>query len=830
MVGIVIVSHSKKLAEGVKELAEQMSQGKVKIFAAGGLNDETNSIGTDPFLIKEAIELADSDGGVLVLMDIGSAVMNAEMATELLSENLKEKVLLCEAPLVEGAIAAAAQAMSGFKLEKVAMEARNGLLGKATLLGAAPPTGLDGHSEVETTGREIKIEVPNKLGLHARPSVRLVELVNRFDNEVSVAVNNGSFVSATSISQVGTLGAMQGDTLVFKVRGNEFSELERTLKEFSSNNFGDSKELKTPKATTEKVEISTISNLVKGGAILGIGVSKGIAIAPAKVLRNDNITVEKTEIVNTIEEIGKLKGAISKVLNEVEVIQHKTMVLFGQEDAEIFNFHLLLLNDKDQISEVENLIEKDHYSAAYSWYKVFTGLEQKYLKIDDIYLRERAADVVEIRNKVVDELLDSKQMVLILDEPSILVVDEIGPAQTLSLDTSKVLGIVSQIGGETSHATILARSLGIPAITGLNGKIDAIKDNFIIAIDGSTGEIWSEKDHPEMIVKLKAKKEVEEEIKKERFSKAKLAANSLDGETFKVLANISSPKEAKIAYDNGADGIGLYRTEFLYMNQETPPTEEVQYAVYKEVCENMNGLPITIRTLDVGGDKPIPYLGIPHEDNPFLGLRGIRYCLQNQEIFKTQLRALCRISADYDIGIMYPMVGMVEEVLEANALLEEVREDLKKDGIPFSDDMKVGIMVEVPSVAFILPLLAEELDFISIGTNDLTQYLLAMDRENSSISKHYSALHPAVLSALKVILDEANRLELEVSLCGELAMNTQAANLLSALGLRRFSMSGPAIPRMKDTIRNMNVGQIMHLYKKLDTWRTLDSVKSALNI
>ncbi|EDM44862.1 phosphoenolpyruvate-protein phosphotransferase [unidentified eubacterium SCB49] len=826
MVSIVIVSHSKKLAEGVKELATQMSQNKVKIAAAGGLDDPSSPIGTDAFKIQEAIELVDSEDGILVLMDIGSAVMNAELATEMLPEEIMKRVLLCEAPLVEGAIAAAAQSMVGANIETVAKEARNGTQGKQMLL-CSPEEEENLSQTIAPQGREIRLEVPNQLGLHARPSVRLVEITNRFNNEVSVSVNNKPFVSATSISQVGTLGAKKGDILVFNVQGEEHIEFENALKQFGEDNFGDPLNETIQKTETAKTPTPLTT---KSDYIQGVPASKGISIGKAKVIKNETIIVEETTIENSLEELNKLKNAVLKVASEIEEIRQKTMGHFGKDDAEIFDFHLLLLNDKEKLKEVELLIEKNHFSAAYAWFKVFLELEKMYQNMSDEYLRERASDIVEIRNKVIDEISDSHQTKITLTEPSILVVSEIGPAQTLTLDTDNVLGIISKIGGLTSHATILARSLGIPSITGLENQTDAIKNGDIIGIDGSTGIIYLEKTHPEKINELKEAQQIEQKLFKERFSKAKLPAKSKDAIEFKIQANVSSPKEAKLAYTNGADGIGLYRTEFLYMNRETPPKEEEQYEIYKQVCENMNGLPVTIRTLDVGGDKPIPYLGIPKETNPFLGLRGIRYCLQNKAIFKTQLRALCRISADYNIRVMYPMVGMLEEVIEANAILAEVREELDLEKIAYSKTMKIGIMVEVPSVVFILPQLAKELDFLSIGTNDLTQYLLAMDRENTSLSKHYNALHPAVLNALLKIIEGANDQGIEISLCGELASNPNATALLSALGLRKYSMSGPIIPRIKEAIRNMNVSKNKEIVQNLKEWGTLNLVKKAINL
>ena len=823
MVGIVIVSHSKMLAEGVKELADQMSQNKVAIIAAGGFDDESNPIGTDPFKIKEAIETLSDCDGILVLMDIGSAVMNAELAIDLIDENLKYKILLCEAPLVEGAIAAAAQAMTGAAIKAVAHEARNGLLGKQSLLQPREDNEPQIETEPSNFDKEIKITVPNQLGLHARPSVKLVELVNKFNLTAAVvSTNNKPFVDANSISQISTLGAKKDDILIFKVKGNQGNDLEIALNTFTKENFGD-----PINTNTTKIKEEPINKIIPSDELIGFGVSKGIAIGKAKLLKNVLVEVKKEKADDTLLEISKLKNSIAIVLNNFKEIQQKTLKLYGKDDAEIFDFHIFMLNDAKTIQQAEQIIHDESVSAAYAWYTVYTNLEKKYLDMEDAYLKERASDIVEIRNKVINEIQNSSNNDIILTEPAILIVDEIGPAQTLSLDTEKVLGIISMHGGETSHATILARSLGIPAITSVGKAINAIRENEVLAMNGSTGSIVLESEHPEEIKTLILEKEKEDKLLKERFAKAKQPAVSVDGVEFKILANVSSPKEAKIAFDNGAEGIGLYRTEFLFMNRDSAPSEEEQYTIYKQLCENMEGLPITIRTLDIGGDKQIPYLGICEENNPFLGLRGIRYCLQNTALFKTQLRALCRISADYQIKIMYPMVGVVEEVLSANELLREVQNDLKNEQIPFNKNMQIGIMIEVPSVLFLIPQLAKEIDFLSIGTNDLTQYLLALDRENTNVSKHFSALHPSVLTAVQHIIRLANENNLDVSLCGELARNQKATKLLSGIGLRNFSMSSPAIPSIKEIVRNLNVAESIITTPISNSYVLLEDVKNA---
>ncbi|MRT92764.1 phosphoenolpyruvate--protein phosphotransferase [Ancylomarina sp. 16SWW S1-10-2] len=822
MIGLVIVSHSKMLAEGVKELALQMGQNKVKIEAAGGLDDDENPIGTDPMKIEQAIRNAYSEDGVLVLMDIGSAIMSADIALDFLEDEMRDKVILCEAPLVEGAIAAAAQAMSGSSLKEVIAEAKNALHAKKVLLQPEEEeVSIDEGKEIVTEGKSVQITVPNKQGLHARPAAKLIEIVNRFDANAMVSVNGKKPVSASSISQVGTLGAKQGDVLDFILSGNESVLLENALIEFQDANFGDNDKL-----SAETVE-KTVNKKSKNGAIQGIAASKGIAIGKAMWFKKELPTIEKVDISDADQEINLLHQSINRVIVDLETIQQKITKELNKDKAEIFEYHKLLLRDQDLLKEVEETVRKEKINVAFVWSSQIEKLKAEYLKMDSAYLQERASDVVEVGNKVLLEMLGEPQQKIVLTEACIIVTDELGPAETVDLDLNLVQGIITRAGGETSHSAILSRSLGIPAIVGIGEEIDQLINGEEIAINGKTGEIWT-KNHSTVIVDLRKQKEEEEFKRGELLKIAKTPAVTKNGKTYQILANVSGPKEAKISFENGADGIGLYRTEFLFMNRDKAPSEEEQYEAYKAVCENMKGYPVTIRTLDVGGDKPIPYLNIPSENNPFLGLRGIRYCLQDTELFKTQLRAICRVSAEYDIRVMFPMVGVIEEVYSAKELLSEVQEELKKEGISFSKTMKVGVMIEVPSTIFFIPQLAAELDFLSIGTNDLTQYLLALDRDNNSVAKYHSPFHPAVLEAIREILVRSKEVGIEVSMCGELAGNTKATSLLIGLGLEKFSMNSPAIPFVKEVIRNVDVETNPNDFKLDSSIQTLQELKKSV--
>jgi len=797
MIGIVIVSHSKKLAEGVKELANQMSQNKVPIITAAGISEEKKGIGTDPILIKLAIEELAICKEILILMDMGSAVMNAQLAMDLIDAELKQKIRLCEAPLIEGAIVAAVQIMIGANIDSVIKEAKRSLLGKKVMLDPKN-TQTNPLEKEEKIDLVLEIRVPNISGLHARPSVKLIAIISQYQVNVRVSVNNGEFVDAHSVSQVSTLGAKKGDLLIFRINGKEKLKLKEILLSFEKNNFNDN-DLLPLKSIEKEIPKKQVS-----GKYSGYGVSKGIAIGTVKSLSNLHIKVEKSVIANPISQIQELNSAIQQVLESIKLLQQKTQAQYGQEDAEIFNFHILVLNDRNTLNKVKSLVHQNYYSASYAWFKVMTSLEEVYLKMDNKYIRERSSDILEIKNKVIDLLKNNKNEHFELKKPVILVVDDIGPAQLLSLKLEFVKGIISLNNTETSHAAILSKSLGIPLVTRVDKAIlKQIKDKDIIAINGFNGDVYIHSESPNKVEELKKLKIEQEEIIKEQFLHSKKNAISKDGSKFKIYGNIGSTKEGDIAYKNGAEGIGLYRTEFLFMNREKAPSEEEQFKIYTDVCKSVNNLPVTIRTLDAGGDKFISYLGISKEKNPSLGLRGIRYCLKNKAIFKTQLKAICRVSAKYNLKMMYPMVSTVEEVELANNLLREVQNELDTEKIAFDKNMKIGIMVEVPSILFLIPELSGMIDFLSIGSNDLTQYLLASDREHQDLNVDFNTLHTSVLLAIKKIIKEADKVHLEVNFCGELAQNEKALKQLSELGIRNFSISGPSIPNCKEKIREI---------------------------
>lgn len=823
MVNIVLVSHSRKLAEGVKDLALQMCQNKVKIEAIGGIEEAGEiSIGTDAQAIFEAMEALVDQGDVLVLMDIGSAVMSAEIALEMLPSGLQQNVCLCAAPLVEGAIVAAAQAMTGAHLDIVMGEATNALAGKISLLNPAKQAMQ--ADEVEMDNYQLfDLLVPNPLGLHARPAVRLVEIVNRFEVNAMVGITANHFVSAKSITQIGTLGAKQGDILYFKISGREIEEFTATLEKFQKDNFGDviaEKPLNSPSSLGVVKEDTRLNK----GMIQGIAASNGLAVGKVKLVKRNLPAVVKTTVSDIEAEVEQLKLAVQQVIHRLKLTQ-RSLTADNSEEAQILDFHLLFLEDEHLIQKVINTVRKEKINVSYVWSENIAYIKKQYLQMDAPHLQERAGDITEIGDTVLAELVGEGTEPIRMDEPGVLVIKELGPAETINLDKSKVLGIVTAGGGDTSHSAILSRSLGIPAIAGIGNAFDSLVNGELVAIDGTKGEIWIGSENPEMLQSIRAQKLLDTQRKEKLLLKAQQPAITKNYRQISVLANVSSPEEAWQAYQSGAEGIGLYRTEFLYMNRDTPPDEEEQFEVYRAAAANMQGYPVTIRTLDVGGDKPIPYLNIKEEKNPFLGLRGTRYCLQDIDLFKTQLRAICRVSAEFPVRLMFPMISVPEEIMAVKEILQEVQIELTKAKIPHNEQIPVGVMVEVPSIIFLLPVLSQELDFLSIGTNDLTQYLLAADRENETVAKYRSAQHPGVLNALQYIIQNV---DIEVGMCGELAGDPLMTNLLLAFGLKELSMNNSVIPRIKETIRNSDDEHQKSLLAKFRKLTLLTEVKTLL--
>ncbi|MEH1899009.1 MAG: phosphoenolpyruvate--protein phosphotransferase [Nostoc sp.] len=825
-IAIVIVSHSKQLALGVRELAAQMVQGQVSIAVAAGIEDPENPLGTDPIQVYEAIASVFSDDGVLVLMDLGSALLSAEMAIEFLPEAQQQKVYLCEAPLVEGAIAAVVAAAAGRNIHQVMAEARGALLAKATQLGlVSSPLSLvtPTTTNIEAPTAEIRLIVSNRLGLHARPAAQFVGTAARFQSQILVRnlTRNTELVRGDSINQVTTLGVRQGHELVITAIGSDADEALAALQALFANNFGEAarsycsnKEglpfaLGVPEAYPEGEDNVTLNSPpafqhqvtpATHGELSGIAASGGVAIAPVAHYQPTHITITEYHVDEPESEWQRVQAAIHTARQEIQAVFSQASLQIGDAEAAIFDAQLLFLEDPVLLEAAHQRILDHHINAEAAWQAVVDEVATSYRTLEDSYLQERVDDVIDVGQRVLRLLAGNLPANLHFDEPAILVATDLTPSDTARLDPTKVLGICTTSGSATSHSAIIARTLGIPAVLGVDAQVLHLADGTLMALDGESGKAWVEPES-HILDLLEAKREAWQTAQQEARATAHQPAITRDGRQVSVFANIGSINDVQVAVANGAEGVGLLRTEFLYLDRTSAPTEEEQLEVYQAIAQVLDNRPLIIRTLDVGGDKPLPYLrvGFP-EANPFLGWRGIRFCLDRPELLKTQLRAILRASVGHQIKIMLPMIATLTEVRAAKVILGEVQAELNQAGIPFDAAMKVGIMVEVPSAVAIADQLAAEVDFFSIGTNDLSQYIMASDRTNPRVANLADALHPAVLRMVQQTIQAAHAAGISVGLCGELAADTLATPILLGLGLDELSVNPQSIPGVKQAI------------------------------
>ncbi|MBN3884297.1 MAG: phosphoenolpyruvate--protein phosphotransferase [Nostoc sp. JL34] len=798
-IAIVIVSHSKQLALGVRELAAQMVQGQVPIAVAAGIEDRENPLGTDPIQVYEAIASVFSDDGVLVLMDLGSALLSAEMAIEFLPEAQQPKVHLCEAPLVEGAIAAVVAAAAGMDIHQVMAEARGALLAKATQLGlvSSPLSVVTPTTNVESPTAEIRLIVNNRLGLHARPAAQFVATAARFQSQILVRnlTRNTELVRGDSINQVTTLGVRQGHELVITATGSDADEALAALQTLFANNFGeDNVALNSPPTFQDQVTSAT------HGELSGIAASPGVAIAPVIHYQPTHISITEYHVEDVEAEWQRLQAAIHTARQEIQAVFSQASLQIGDAEAAIFDAQLLFLEDPVLLEAAKERILENYINAEAAWQAVVDEVATSYRTLEDSYLQERVDDVVDVGQRVLRLLAGNAPANLYLEKPAILVATDLTPSDTARLDPTKVLGICTTSGSATSHSAIIARTLGIPAVLGVDAQVLHLVDGTLMALDGESGRAWVEPES-HILDLLAAKQEAWQTAQQEARATAHQPAITRDGRQISIFANIGSISDVQVAVASGAEGVGLLRTEFLYLDRTSAPTEEEQLAVYQAIAKVLDNRPLIIRTLDVGGDKPLPYLrvGFP-EANPFLGWRGIRFCLDHLDLFKTQLRAILRASVGHQIKIMLPMIATVTEVRAAKVILGEVQAELNQAGISFDAAMKVGIMVEIPSAVAIADQLAAEVDFFSIGTNDLSQYIMASDRTNPRVANLVDALHPAVLRMVQQTIQAAHAAGISVGLCGELAADTLATPILLGLGLDELSVNPQSIPGVKQAI------------------------------
>jgi len=558
----------------------------------------------------------------------------------------------------------------------------------------------------------------------------------------------------------------------------------------------------------------------------GTGASPGIALGRALVIEHSELVIEKKTIENIDKEIQKLESAVKVSKEELTKVKEKALAELGEHEAEIFEAHLLVLEDPELIGSAISKIRDEKVNADYALNEIKEMFVAMFESMDNEYMRERAADIKDVTNRVLRHILGIKVVDLAgLDEEVVLIAHDLTPSDTATMNKNMVLGFLTDIGGRTSHTAIMARTLEIAAVVGLNDITKKVKDGDYIVFNGDTGEVIVNP-YEETKAKYASLKEEFEEYRKSLELLKGQASITTDGRHVELAGNIGSPNDVEGLIKNDAEGVGLYRTEFLYMDKEDSfPTEEEQYEAYKAVLEGMNNKPIVIRTLDIGGDKELPYFEMEAEMNPFLGYRAIRLCLDRKDIFKTQLRALYRASVHGKLRIMFPMISSLEELLDAKEVIKEVLKELDAENIAYSNDVEVGMMIEIPSAAVISDVLAKHVDFFSIGTNDLIQYTCAVDRMNQKISHLYNQFNPAVLRLIKMVIDNAHKEGKWVGMCGESAGDQRMIPILLGFGLDEFSMSPISILPARKLITSLSYADMQKFADEVLAMGTAKEIK-----
>ncbi|EGQ1307171.1 phosphoenolpyruvate--protein phosphotransferase [Staphylococcus pseudintermedius] len=562
-----------------------------------------------------------------------------------------------------------------------------------------------------------------------------------------------------------------------------------------------------------------MSNIIKG-----IAASDGVAIAKAYLLVEPDLSFSNEKTDQPEAEVQKFNEALNNSKIELMKIRNHAEEQLGADKAAIFDAHLLVLDDPELIQPIEEKIKNESASAPQALTEVTQNFITIFESMDNEYMKERAADIRDVAKRVLAHILGVElPNPSIIDESVIIVAHDLTPSDTAQLNKQYVQGFVTNIGGRTSHSAIMSRSLEIPAVVGTKSISESVQQGDMVIVDGLTGDVIVNPSDDE----IKAYQHKRESFFADREALKQLRdepSKTLDGHEVELAANIGTPNDLEGVHNNGAEGIGLYRTEFLYMGRDNMPTEDEQFEAYKKVLESMEGKRVVVRTLDIGGDKELPYLNLPEEMNPFLGYRAIRLCLDQPEIFRPQLRALLRASAYGKLNIMFPMVATIQEFRDAKALLLEEKENLKQEGVEVSDDIELGIMVEIPATAALADVFAKEVDFFSIGTNDLIQYTMAADRMSERVSYLYQPYNPSILRLIKQVIDASHQEGKWTGMCGEMAGDETAIPLLIGLGLDEFSMSATSILKARRQIKDLSRTEMVQLADRALNCATVDEV------
>jgi len=818
MVGLVLVSHSAELAAAVKALAEQQTQGRAAIAAVGGTGFPDQPFGTDAMAILEAIQSVYSDDGVLVLMDLGSAIMSAETALEFMDPDQAARVRLSPAPFIEGAMAASVQASIGADLDAVAAEALEAMGPKQESLGADAgdesrhdfsrrKVMSEGEATAPISGQ---VTLINPAGLHFGPAVQFVQLAASHQAEIEVRnlASGAGPANAKRFNQVLSLGAEQGHAIAISAQGPDAQAAVDALLALAASGFGEVEA--AAEAPPAPAQVTTSGRGRQ--ALHGIAASSGVAVGTAVVLAAAQRAVRRTAAADPAAEWKRYQTAVERARGDLLALAERMARELGAQQSRIFQAHAMLLADEDLAAQLHAAIFEQRLNAEAALSDVFGAEAGRLHDMAGPRFQERAADLRDLAGRLL-RILDGGHATPAIELPqqAVIVAEDLTPSQTAGLDRGRVVGFCTALGGPTAHTAILARSMGIPAVVGMGEALLAqVRTGMAVAIDGAAGALILDPDAATAAA-FDAQRQAALLERAAAFASAQAEARTADGKHVEVVANLATAADAKVALQAGAEGVGLLRTEFIFQERTEPPSEEEQVAIYRQVAEAMAGRPVVIRTLDIGGDKPAPYLQLPAEANPFLGWRAIRISLALPAFFKVQLRAILRAALHGNVLVMFPMIATVEEVVQAQALLAEAAADLAAQGIPHAATIPAGIMVEVPSAALIADQLAPLVDFFSIGTNDLTQYTFAADRGNARVAHVGEPLHPAVLRQIARVIDAAHATGKWVGLCGELAGQPEGIPVLLGLGLDEFSMSAASIPAAKALLARLNVPDVQRL-------------------
>ena len=840
MVGLVLVSHSRRLAEATVDLIKRTIGPDISIAAAGGVGDDRSELGTDALDIQEAILKVRSPEGVLVLMDMGSAILSAETAKELVSFEMTDPLVLCSAPLVEGSIAAAVQIQIGSALTEVTAAAQQGLAPKQEQLADTAPSSPDeqacppepwrrgeliptsGTEPVPTEGKKLEVNIQNQHGLHLRPAANLIKTLAPF--KATVQIENLSAkrgpIAAKSLVDLARLQIRRGDQVRFDITGPDQEAAFTAINGLVKINFGDNAGPAARTGPPAAVPAAGQPFPVSAGIAIGYPIFLEQLEAPIP-----SYTVPDEPAASV--EFEKLQGALDRAEKAFASRFERLQRQLDPETLAILEAQRLILTDQTIIAEVQNRIHDQHENAAQAWHSVLTGLAAEQEAVSDEYLRARAADFREIRSLVLNDLREDKEKLVLPDNGAnaILVCDELTPSLADTISSSVIQGILQLHGGPTSHGAILARALRLPSIGGAASAGDQIRQAALVAFDGEKGTLWIDPS-PELRATIEAAQAASRSAFEAALAQSQEPAKTKDGLLINIAANAGSREDVASASRYGADSIGLFRSEFLFQKFDQLPSEEEQLTAYQDALAPFGSRLVTLRLLDIGGDKPLPFLSIPHEANPFLGVRGLRLLFQNPDFCRSHLRAVLRLAADHQIRILVPMVTDHAELIQLRKLFEELHQELVSEKLPHTWPAPVGAMIETPSSAILADQIAAESDFLSFGTNDLTQYVLCAERGNPALNQYADALHPAILRICRPAIEAAQKRKISVSVCGEIGSDPQAVPILLGLGLRDLSITSAAVPKIKALVRELDVAQIAApLAEKFDTFGTAADVR-----